>query len=104
MALGELRQRMDGVHPPERAGWIGDVVKDGGAVKNGLAPPTVHLPVPSMQQQPGGVERKSQVHAVAHINPPPRAVFELLTPESNRECVFLARKGQDEIPEGLMNA
>jgi hypothetical protein len=86
-----------------RSGRVGNVVKDGGSVQNGLGPPTIRLPVSDPKQQPGGVERQSQVHAVAHVDQPSGAVLELLAPRPRGESVLLARERQDEIREGLMN-
>jgi hypothetical protein len=104
VALGQQRERADGIQTPEGAGRVGDVVKDAGSVENWFAPPAVHLPVLPVQQQPRGVERQAQIWAVAHVNEPPRAVLHLLPPEPGSERIFLLAQRQNEVRERLVKA
>ena len=103
VALGQQGQGRTAYTPQKERAGSGLSSKASGLLRTGLdhQPSTSQSPV--LQQEPRGVERQAQVHAVAHVDEAARAVLELLTPQPGGERVLLGCEGQDKIREGLMN-
>jgi len=94
---------VDSVYTPKGTVRVWVVVKSSRTIAYRFGPPTIDLPVSGSQQQACSIKSKAQVHAVSHVDKPPRTVLELLTAYSCGQRVVLTLERKNEISKALMD-